>query len=95
MQSDATGIMRRLLKFPPVEDVGILVSMACAYKERVLSGKGVTVPQLLLETGEEDPLRGKNEPKQAAVLINTQKPKPRVNVKIEAVIGILEEQMKM
>jgi hypothetical protein len=34
LQSDYSGILRRLLKFPPVEDVHILVSMALRYQEQ-------------------------------------------------------------
>ena len=40
MQSDQSGIMRRLLKFPPVEDVHILVGMALKYKDRGVGGRG-------------------------------------------------------
>ena len=35
LQSDYTGIMRRLLKFPPVEDVHILISMGLSYQEKL------------------------------------------------------------
>jgi hypothetical protein len=35
LQSDYSGILRRLLKFPPVEDVHILVNMALSYQERM------------------------------------------------------------
>ena len=37
LQSDQSGILRRLLKFPPVEDVRILVGMALKYKTRSIS----------------------------------------------------------
>ena len=40
MQADQSGILRRLLKFPPVEDVHILVGMALKYKNREISGRG-------------------------------------------------------
>ena len=69
LQCDATGIMRRLLKFPPVEDVGILIRLACSYKERILTGKGVTIPQIIHETVDDDPLRSKNEIKSTPLLI--------------------------
>jgi TBC1 domain family protein 5 len=34
LQSDQSGILRRLLKYPPVEDVNILVGMALKYKTK-------------------------------------------------------------
>lgn len=34
LQSDQSGILKRLLKFPPVEDVHILVGMAIKFKSR-------------------------------------------------------------
>ena len=40
LQNDSTGILRRLLKFPPVEDVHILVSMGVAFKDRIVGGAG-------------------------------------------------------
>ncbi|CAG9322570.1 unnamed protein product [Blepharisma stoltei] len=39
LQSDYSGILRRLLKFPPVEDVHVLVNMGLSYKERIEGGK--------------------------------------------------------
>lgn len=37
LQADQSGILKRLLKFPPVEDVHILVGMALKYKNRNFS----------------------------------------------------------
>lgn len=92
LQCDATGIMRRLLKFPPVEDVGILISMANSYKERILSGKGVTVPKIVHDMVEDDPLRtSKQEPK--APFIPLPSPKSiKLTDKIDTIISILQEQ---
>lgn len=41
LESDQTGILRRLLKFPPVEDVSVLINMAIKYKDRVCGTKTV------------------------------------------------------
>lgn len=92
LQSDATGIMRRLLKFPPVEDVRILINMAKSYKERILTGKGVTLPQIMNQIVE-DPLRTKNETKFPTVLITTPtKTSPNFHERIDMIVNLLQEQ---
>jgi TBC1 domain family member 5 len=92
LQCDATGIMRRLLKYPPVEDVHILISMAISYKERILNGKGVAVPQKVHEILEEDHFKNKNENKTNFALM-TNNPKPEtLNDRIDGIIGLLTQQ---
>lgn len=41
LESDATGCLMRLLKFPPVESITELVSMAVRYKDYILGGGNV------------------------------------------------------
>jgi hypothetical protein len=38
LESDATGCLMRLLRYPPVEDISELVSMAVRYKDYILGG---------------------------------------------------------
>lgn len=92
LQCDATGIMRRLLKFPPVEDVRILIRMAISYKERIFTGKGVTVPQQVHEFYEDDPLKVKNEPKNPVLLTTSNKEKNSYSDRIENIINLLQYQ---
>jgi hypothetical protein len=48
LQADQSGILRRLLKFPPVEDVHILVNMAVKYMSRgVQTFKPITRPEVV------------------------------------------------
>jgi hypothetical protein len=44
LESDATGCLMRLLKFPPVEDITELVSMAVRYRDYVMGGMSTAKP---------------------------------------------------
>ena len=46
LQSDQSGILKRLLKFPPVEDVHILVGMAIKFKSRSLTPLRTPKPEI-------------------------------------------------
>ena len=95
LQCDATGIMRRLLKFPPVEDVRALIRMALSYKERVLNGKGVIVPQLSHEVGEEDQQRVKSEGKASKMTVRTAVEKKEMcGKRIDEIISLLQHQLE-
>mmetsp|Transcript_33014 Transcript_33014/g.32720 ORF Transcript_33014/g.32720 Transcript_33014/m.32720 type:complete len:369 (-) Transcript_33014:43-1149(-) len=45
LQSDGTGILRRLLKFPPVEDIHIIIALGITYKDRIIEGKPLVQPK--------------------------------------------------
>jgi len=47
LQSDATGILQRLLKYPPVEDIRVLTSMANRYQSYILGGCVTAKPSVL------------------------------------------------
>ena len=47
LQSDATGILQRLLKYPPVEDIRVLTSMAKRYQSYILGGCVTAKPSVL------------------------------------------------
>jgi len=96
LQSDSTGIMRRLLKYPPVEDLSSIISMAQGYQERVLSGKGVTVPQVMAE---DENVKGgagggKGEFKHQAVLINSDRGKVKISDRVAGVVEALQEEVE-
>ena len=46
LESDNTGCLMRLLKFPPVENITELVSMAVRYKDYILGGCNTAKPNL-------------------------------------------------
>lgn len=83
--------MRRLLKFPPVEDVSSIISMAQGYLERVLSGKGVTVPQALADAHQ---VKSKEDPKPQAVLITPITEKFNYAEIVNDIVGILQDQVE-
>lgn len=47
LQSDSTGILQRLLKYPPVEDIRVLTSMAKRYQSYILGGCVTAKPSVL------------------------------------------------
>ena len=46
LESDNNGCLMRLLKFPPVENITELVSMAVRYKDYILGGCNTAKPNL-------------------------------------------------
>lgn len=83
--------MRRLLKYPPVEDLSSIISMAQGYQERVLSGKGVTVPQVM---NDDEGVRGKGDFKHQAVLITSDKGKLKISDRVSGIVEALQEQVE-
>lgn len=90
LQCDATGIMRRLLRFPPVEDVKALIRMAISYKERVLTGKGVTIPHEIIE---EDHVSNKPESKALTTPLCQEAKSLNHSLKIDEIILLLQDQL--
>lgn len=89
LNCDSTGILRRLLKFPPVEDVRIIISMAQSFQERILTGKGVSVPRAHIE----EPGLLKAETKNQVFLISSPRNKKKVSEQILGVVDMLQEQI--
>mmetsp|Transcript_8623 Transcript_8623/g.1189 ORF Transcript_8623/g.1189 Transcript_8623/m.1189 type:complete len:83 (-) Transcript_8623:161-409(-) len=46
LESDFSGICKRLLKYPPVEDISIITDMGVSYMEYLLSGCLTSRPSL-------------------------------------------------
>lgn len=93
LQADQSGILRRLLKFPPVEDVHILVGMALKYKNRAVSPPKSfqRIESLPTPTPFLQPTRliaDKTPPKIPSTFHNSQN---NINAFVEDAIGIVSE----
>jgi hypothetical protein len=65
--------------------------MAQGYQDRVLTGKGVTVPQIHLE---EEIFRSKEEKKNQVVFISSPKSKAKISEKVENVVDLMKKLLE-
>ena len=73
-----------------MEDVRIIISMAQGFQERILTGKGVSVPRAHIE----EPGMLKAEAKNQVLLISSPRNKKKVSEQILGVVEMLQEQIE-
>lgn len=89
LQSDGTGILRRLLKFPPVEDIHVIIALGITYKDRIILGKPNVHPKprsqvpskFMAQSQFSDPLFKNYEAHEHPLIDNLQKPTDSSNNK--------------